>query len=86
MDLSADKGKVVVGQVSQAASESGAMAMAAAEVVLERVIQRTIDAVVRLRRKQPLVSINVVVVKNNNLASPLGQVGEDPDEDSGEDA
>ena len=77
MDLSTDKSKVVLGQVAGLATDSGATAVATAEMLIERVIGQVTEAVTRIRRKQPLISVTLVVVKNNNLGSPLGQVGSD---------
>lgn len=81
MGHSTGKGNVLVGQVAGLATDSGATAVATAEVLIERVIGQVTDAVTRIRRKQPLISITLVVVKNNNLGSPLGQVGTEGDAD-----
>lgn len=82
MSHSESKGHVLVGQVAGLATDSGATAVATAEMLIERVIGQVTEAVTRIRRKQPLISVTLVVVKNNNVGSPLGQVGssEAPDD------
>lgn len=66
------------------AEDAAAVAAVAAQKVLGSVVDQVVQNLIRLRRKQPLVSINVVIVKDNNLASPLGQTGGAPDEESSE--
>lgn len=84
MGHSTSKGNVLVGQVAGLATDSGATAVATAEMLIERVIGQVTEAVTRIRRKQPLISVTLVVVKNNNVGSPRGQVGagepDDPDQ------
>lgn len=81
MGHSTGKGSVLVGQAAGLATDSGAAAVATAEMFIERIIGQVTEAVTNLRRKQPLISVTLVVVKNNNVGSPLGQVGSDGNAD-----
>ncbi len=75
MSHSQSKDHGSIQRVGTLVTDSGAAAMNAAEAFIESLARQVTDAAIRLRRKQPLISVTLVVVKNNNLASPLGQVG-----------
>lgn len=81
MSHSQPKDRGSIQHVGTLVTDSGAAAVNAAEVFIEHVVSQVTDAVVRLRRKQPLISVTLVIVKNNNVASPLGQVGDPEPED-----
>lgn len=82
MDLDVGSDRSVVRNGMQAAEDAAAVAALAAQRVVGTVVDQLVDNLIRLRRKQPLVSITVVVVKDNNLASPLGQTGGSSDDEA----
>lgn len=69
-------------RISGAATDSGAAAVSAAEVLIGGLVDRVADVVTKLREKQPMISIAIVIVKDNNLASPGGQIRDLGDADA----